>query len=81
MNCIADINRHFGINPGLPGQKSGQTYEKGTVIIDISDPATQKSLWRSAMQGYVEMSLTQSVRQERIKSVVAQMFRSFPKGK
>jgi hypothetical protein len=76
-----EISRRFGLNPGLPSQQTGQTYEKGTVVVDISDPTTKKSLWRSAMQGYVELDLPESVRQERVKRIVAMMFSGFPSGK
>jgi len=77
----ADIDRHFGINPGLPspGEQS-PAYEKGTVIIDVSDVDTHKSLWRSAMQGYVNFDLPARERRERIKRVVGMMFGSFPRG-
>lgn len=77
----ADIDRHFGINPGLPSQgPKGPSYEKGTVIIDVSDVDAHKSLWRSAMQGYVNLDLPASERKERIKRVVSMMFNSFPRG-
>lgn len=77
-----EIDSRFGINPGLRSkQQDGQVYEKGTVIIDVADPLTQTSLWRSAMQGYVEFGLSKSVRSARIKKVVETMFMSFPRGK
>lgn len=76
-----EIDKSFGINPGLTSQnRSEQLYEKGTIIIDVADPLAKKSLWRSAMQGYVVFDLPSSVRKERVKGVVSQMFSSFPQG-
>lgn len=74
-----DLDKIFGINPGLPSQnRSGLSYEKGTIIIDISSPEDQRSLWRSAMQGYVADNLSKRERKDRIKRIVEQMFNSFP---
>lgn len=76
-----EIDRLFGINPGLPSQNAtGPAYEKGTVIIDVSDLEAHKSVWRSAMQGYVNLDLPARERKERIKRVVSMMFSSFPRG-
>ena len=72
----------FGINPGLPSQSpSGQSYDKGTLIIDVSDKTTRRSLWRSAMQGYVTLDISEKERRERIRLLVEKMFRSFPPAK
>lgn len=77
----ADIDKHFGINPGLPSTgQQGPAYEKGTIIIDVADTDAHKSLWRSAMQGYVNLDLPAGERNERIKRVVNMMFSSFPRG-
>jgi len=76
-----EINKYFGVDPGLPAQSVPErSYEKGTVIIDVSDPTTNKSLWRSAMQGYVELKLSRSARKDRVRSTVSSMFMSFPRG-
>jgi hypothetical protein len=77
-----ELDSLFGINPGLPSQSpSGQSYDKGTIIIDVSDPVGKTSLWRSAMQGYVTRDLSDKERSERVRRVVEKMFRSFPPGK
>lgn len=77
----AELDAQFGINPGLPTKvKTGQTYEKGTIIIDVSDPEAQRSLWRSAMQGYIAQKLSTRNRKERVRRIVEQMFNNFPQG-
>jgi hypothetical protein len=77
-----EIDSLFGINPGLPSQSpSGQSYDKGTLIIDVSDKTTRRSLWRSAMQGYVTLDISEKERRERIRLLVEKMFRSFPPAK
>lgn len=76
-----DIITHFGISPGLSGESSSaRSYEKGTVIIDVSDNQAQKSLWRTAMQAYVSLDIPNKTRQKRVNDAVAMMFRNFPKG-
>ncbi len=77
-----ELDKSFGINPGLPSQsRSGQSYEKGTIIIDVSDAVSTRSLWRAAMQGYVTLDLSEKARRERVSRIVGKMFRSFPLAK
>lgn len=75
-----DINAHFGINPGLSSKSSSaKSYEKGTVIIDVSDNKEHISLWRTAMQGYVNLEIPNHLRKKRVVDVVSAMFRDFPR--
>ncbi|MDH3999590.1 MAG: DUF4136 domain-containing protein [Desulfuromonadales bacterium] len=74
-----EINKRFGVNPGMLGDSSDtNAYDKGTVIADVIDPTSGESLWRSALQAYVVFDLEEAVRKERIEKAVTRLFGSFP---
>lgn len=74
----ADLNQLFGINPGYAPGSTRSVYEKGTVVIDISDPVTHESFWRAAAQGHVDYKIDDATRRLRLERLVEKMFSDFP---
>ena len=77
-----DINSLYGINPGYINKdntKLGNDYEKGTIIIDILEARTQRSIWRGAIQGMAEFGIPDSERETRLKSAVDTLLSEFIK--
>lgn len=77
-----DINSLYGINPGYINKdkaKSGNEYEKGTIIIDILEARTSRSIWRGAIQGMAEFGITDAERESRLKSAVDRLLGEFIK--
>jgi hypothetical protein len=76
-----EIDQRFGVNPGmLADSKENDTYEKGTVVVDVDDPRSQQTLWRSALQGYVMFDMPEDDRQRRVTQAIERIFTSFPAG-
>ena len=74
-----DIVKRFGMNPGLQGKSSKlDQYEKGTIIVDILDTSTNKSVWRGVVQGYADMNLSRAERGKRMESIMQQLLAEFP---
>ena len=67
------------MNPGLQGKSSKlDQYEKGTIIVDILDTSTNKSVWRGVVQGYADMNLSRAERGKRMESIMQQLLAEFP---
>lgn len=77
-----DINSLYGINPGYINKdktKQGNEYEKGTIIIDILEARTYRSIWRGAIQGMAEFGISDAERETRLKSAVDRLLSEFIK--
>ena len=77
-----DINSLYGINPGYINKdksKLGNRYEKGTIIIDILEARTLRSIWRGAIQGMAEFGISVKDREARLKSAVDTLLSEFIK--
>jgi len=73
-----EINEKYQLNPGLSGQAvNSYQYEKGTLIIDLIDPETKRSIWRGAMQGFAQFDTKEEDRIKRINLYVDQLFQSY----
>ncbi|MBW2477943.1 MAG: DUF4136 domain-containing protein [Deltaproteobacteria bacterium] len=76
-----EINQRFGISPGMVDDNPDpEIYEKGSIVVDIADPAGHTSLWRSALQGYAHLELPDAVRRERLQIAMQRLFASLPAG-
>ena len=74
-----EINDRFGIQPGLNLQAPDNVrYEKGTLVIDIIDTKTGRTIWRGALQGFADLRITKEQRQERLDDMVIFMLARFP---
>ncbi len=72
------IIRRFGLLPGnsqVP--KDDSNIEKGTLIIYVFENSTNDIVWRSAAQMGVKFDMSIDQREQRVQSIVAEMFQSF----
>lgn len=68
----------YGITPGLRIQSDTTGMEKGTIIIDIVQFGSKRSLWRGALQGLAHLELDDAIRRKRINAVVGDLLSKFP---
>jgi hypothetical protein len=74
-----EINDRYGIQPGLNLQAPDSAhYEKGTLVIDIIDMKTGRTVWRGALQGFADLEVSKKDRQERLDDMVMFMLARFP---
>jgi hypothetical protein len=74
-----EINERYGIQPSLDLQAPDDVrYEKGTLVIDITDRDAGRSVWRGALQGFADARLSKKDRQERLNEMVMFMLARFP---
>ncbi len=66
------------IPPGLAPSTSSTVYEKGTIVIDVIDPAAKKAIWRGVMKTRVNQENTQERRIARINEAIDKIFEKFP---
>ena len=76
-----EITMRYGLSAGgwSPGALNPQKYERGTLIVDLAEPHTRRSLWRGAMQGVVQFQLEDAERARRIDQGVATLLERFPR--
>jgi len=75
----AEITQRFGMIPGLQGKGSVDgKYEKGTIVVDIYDKHTGKSVWRGVVQGFADLKLSSGERSQRLKTTIRQLMAEFP---
>jgi hypothetical protein len=73
------IRARFGIEPGLNLPTPDDTrYEKGTLVVDIIDAKTGRTVWRGALQGFADLEIPKEDRQERLNAMVTFMLARFP---
>ena len=53
-------------------------YERGTLLVDLMDPATSKVLWRGSATAEIDGEATEEQRRERVEGAVERMFEGFP---
>lgn len=74
-----EVTRRFGMIPGLPGNTASQEkFEKGTIIVDIFDKTTNKSVWRGVVQGFANLKLSRAERGKRLERIMRQLLGEFP---
>jgi Domain of unknown function (DUF4136) len=74
-----ELNSRYGIQPSLNLQAPDSLrYEKGTLVIDITDRKSGRSVWRGALQGFADLHLSKEDRQERLNDMVMFMLGRFP---
>ena len=55
-----------------------EKYEKGTLVIEVTDSLTGFTAWRSALQGFANLELGDAERRQRIKLMVDRMLAGVP---
>jgi len=53
-------------------------YEKGTLVIDVIERSSGLSAWRSALQGFASLDISESERRTRIHELVQRMLAGMP---
>ena len=76
----ASVSEAFGMDPGLLPGASGERYERGTLIVEISRPASPVPLWRGAVQARADLDLPETVRRERLALAVDRLFSGLTAG-
>jgi hypothetical protein len=73
----------YGAGRGTPvaGSQMAASYEQGTLILDLLDPASQRLLWRGSAQGQIIPDLDPAERQQRINEAVRRILDRLPRGK
>lgn len=75
------IRRIYGIEPGFTTESPDpKKYEKGTVIIDVYETVTRRSVRRVILQGFAVFDLSEEERLARVEATVEMMLEGFNKG-
>ena len=77
---VQTINRWSGYRAGGWGGSQTYTYDydEGTLLIDVSNPATKELLWRGSATGVVDPQASPEKREQRINDAVERMLADFP---
>jgi hypothetical protein len=71
------MNLTYGLSPGwTPGGLQAGEYERGMIVIDVMRGGSRRSLWRGAIQGEVDETLSPARRRERIEGAVRRLLAS-----
>jgi hypothetical protein len=66
------------IAPGLAPSTSSTIYQKGTVVVDVVNPAAKRAIWQAVIRARIDQERTLKQRVERINKAVDKMFEKFP---
>ncbi len=55
-----------------------ETYEAGTLVVDVLDAATREVVWRGTAEGKVDPQLDSEKRRQRLREVARRMLAAFP---
>ncbi len=73
------ILRKFGLSPGLRSNDHTKDHERGTLVIELLDPALKnKAVWRGAAEVFVGIEDTEQGRQDRVNHLVDELFNRIP---
>jgi len=71
--------RDHGVQPGLNfSTPDPEKYEKGTIVIEVTEVATRRVAWRSALQGFSIIELDEVDRRKRLDGLVQRMLSGLP---
>jgi len=69
----AELQPSLFMNSPDPGK-----YEKGTLVIEVTDRASGLTAWRSALQGFANLELSDAERRQRLGLMVDRMLAGVP---
>lgn len=74
------IEEKYGIRPGLvDGKNDRSKYEKGTIIVDLIEPASGRLIWRGAGQALATLEdIPQEQRKQRVEKFIKDLFIALP---
>jgi hypothetical protein len=64
------ISRMFGMDPGIAVEFEGETYDRGTLVLDLARNGVAAPVWRGAVQARADPDLSVAVRQQRLERAV-----------
>lgn len=62
----------FSVNP------HGEVYEKGSLFLEVIDPATRKLIWRGVALAKIDKTLAPEMREQRLDVAVGRLLEKFP---
>lgn len=77
---VTTVDRTYGyrrVGIGSPRLDVG-TYDEGTLLIDVIDPATMKLLWRGSATAVLRQRTSPEKREQRINDAVSEILAKFP---
>jgi hypothetical protein len=75
----SDAARRVGIIPSLNfSTPDPEKFEKGTIVIEVTQSATRMIAWRSALQGFSIIDLDDADRRKRLDGMVQRMLSGLP---
>ncbi len=73
------LGKRVGMQPGLPAGMPGVNhFEKGTLVITVTDNRSGRTALRSALEGFADLNIPARVRQQRINDIVKRMLSGLP---
>mgnify|MGYP001555368684 CR=1 FL=1 len=75
----SDAARRSGVIPSLNfSTPDPEKFEKGTIVIEVTQAATRVVVWRSALQGFSIIDLDDADRRKRLDGMVQRMLSGLP---
>ena len=75
----SDAARRSGVIPSLNfSTPDPEKFEKGTIVIEVTQSATRMVAWRSALQGFSIIELDEADRRKRLDGMVQRMLSGLP---
>jgi len=68
----------WGTLVGTYATTSTETYERGSIVVDVVSPAANKAIWRGSAAAKINRENNLEKRVARVNEVVAKMFEKFP---
>jgi hypothetical protein len=66
----ASVSQMFGMDPGIATEFDGQSYARGTLILDVARNGMAAPVWRGAVQVRADPELSDKIRQQRVQRAV-----------
>ena len=79
-NADADWMIRTGTGKGGSGDDSPPVYEKGSLILDVLEPASRRLVWRAAVVACIVMDVPAETKDRRVQEAVELALRFFPPG-
>jgi len=74
-----ELAEHYGVQASINlASPDPARYEKGTLIIDIIERRTGLTAWRSALQGFASLDISEAERRSRFHAMVKRMLAGMP---
>ena len=74
----AEISKAYGLDSTwLPTGLSENDYAPGSIVLDVVDARTSRSLWRGAVHGAAKFERTTEERREHVKNAIESLLSSF----